>query len=118
MLDSPWFPPTSNFGVPLAHLGITPLELYFRSPLEKRRNRMGWPPGSSDREREGFDMLAAGDWLGEVAEETGSNYAIVVSWCLMGNRTVPAGRGWEEMLREVVIPLQRCLSSFKLAEGV
>lgn len=109
---------SADFSAPLARLGITLLELCFRSPLERQHCRMGWPPGSNDREMEGFDILAARDWLSEVAEETGSDYAAAVSWCLLGNKTVPADRWREEMLREVVKPLQRCLDSFKLAECV
>ncbi|KAI6278776.1 hypothetical protein MCOR14_011666 [Pyricularia oryzae] len=109
---------SADFSAPLARLGITLLELCFRSPLERQHCRMGWPPGSNDREREGFDILAARDWLSEVAEGTGSDYAAAVSWCVLGNKTVPADRWREEMLREVVKPLQRCLDSFKLAECV
>lgn len=100
---------------PLARLGIMLLELCFRAPLERQYWRTTWPSGSTDREKEGFDFLAARDWLSEVADEAGPDYAAAVSWCLVGNRSVPADKWRSEMLREVVKPLQRCLDCFKLA---
>lgn len=62
--------------------------------------------------------MAARDWLSDVAEETGLDYAATVSWYLLGNKIVPADRWRKEMLRKAVKPLQRCLDSFKLVECV
>ncbi|KAI7911428.1 hypothetical protein M0657_010559 [Pyricularia oryzae] len=108
----------ADVSVPLARLGITLLELCFRSPLERQHWRTLYGPGASDNEREGFDVLAAIGWLREVADEAGPDYAAAVLWCLASHKTAPADRWREDMLREVLRPLQRCVDSFKLAECV
>lgn len=109
---------SADVSAPLARLGITLLELCFRSPLERQHWRTLYGPGASDKEREGFDVLAAIGWLREVADEAGPDYAAAVLWCLANHKTAPADRWREDMLREVVRPLQRCVDSFKLAECV
>ncbi|KAI6356574.1 hypothetical protein MCOR31_010685 [Pyricularia oryzae] len=109
---------SADVSAPLARLGITLLELCFRSPLERQHWRTLYGPGASDKEREGFDVLAAIGWLREVADEAGPDYAAAVLWCLASHKTAPADRWREDMLREVVRPLQRCVDSFKLAECV
>lgn len=107
--------PTDGVGRALARLGITLLELCFRAPLEQQPCRTSWPRGESEQEREGFDFLAAKDWLREVNDEAGPEYAAAVSWCLLGNATAPADKWRSEMLNEVVRPLQRCLDWFRLS---
>ncbi|KLU83003.1 hypothetical protein MAPG_02070 [Magnaporthiopsis poae ATCC 64411] len=107
--------PADGVGPALARLGITLLELCFRAPLEQQPYRTSWPRGESEQEREGFDFLAAKDWLRDVKDEVGEEYATAVSWCLLGNATVSADKWRSEMLKEVVWPLQRCVDYFKLS---
>ncbi|KAL8376929.1 hypothetical protein RB595_007857 [Gaeumannomyces hyphopodioides] len=107
-----------DIGPSLERLGITLLELCFRAPLEQQPCRALWPSGGSGQERDGYDFLAAKDWLREVNDEAGSEYAAAVSWCLLGNATAPADKWRSEMLNEVVRPLQRCLDCFGLAGSV
>lgn len=110
-------PMRSLISAPLARLGITLLELCFRAPLEAQSHRKAFGPGDNEMLKQAFDELAAGKWLLEVQREAGRVYADAISWCLMGNRSVPADKWREEMLKEVVRPLQHCLDCLELAAG-
>lgn len=102
----------------LVRLGITLLELCFRAPLEGQPYREALGAGRNEAQREAFDRAAAEEWLTEVDGEAGEHYAAAVLWCIVGNRTVPAGdRWWGEMFKEVVRPLQQSLDSFKRSLG-
>ncbi|KAH7028840.1 uncharacterized protein B0I36DRAFT_126522 [Microdochium trichocladiopsis] len=108
---------SSTASAALARLGITLLELCFRSPLERQHDREILGPGANAQQRDALDFMAAAEWLKGVADEAGPEYAAVVKWCLLDNRIAPADRWREEMLRQVVRPLQRCLECFS-AGGV
>jgi len=61
------------------------------------------PPGSG--------LLAALEWLKDVTEEAGPEYADAVAWCLIGGRTISTGRGdgWRKVMSDrVVKPLGQC----------
>ena len=54
-------------------------------------------------------MMAAVEWLREVGDEAGPDYAETVEWCLMGSRTLPDKGKWRGLFYEnVVKPLERC----------
>jgi hypothetical protein len=90
----------------LNQLGIVLLELCFGKPLEEQACRREWPAGGSEAERRGFDLLAARRWQYEVDEEAGADFSDAVGWCL--GSQYRADRWRQEMLRQVVQPLQRC----------
>ncbi len=84
-------------------LGIVLLELCFGRPIETHPCRA----------QLGSDLLAALEWLKDVAEEAGPEYAEAVGWCLIGGRTISAGRGdgWRTVMSDrVVKPLGVCQS--------
>lgn len=90
----------------LDHLAILLLELCFGSPLESQPCRKNWPQGSTDAERQGYDILAARDWQFQVEEEAGREYFEAVAWCLGG---VIRHEKWRaDMLQSVIGPLSRC----------
>ncbi|KAI0016564.1 hypothetical protein F4780DRAFT_797694 [Xylariomycetidae sp. FL0641] len=82
----------------LDKLGILLLELCFGRALEDQPQRKRWPAGSKDQEQAVFDIMAARDWQRDVGEEAGPEYA----------RSVSPEEWRKEMLKKVVIPLQRC----------
>jgi hypothetical protein len=54
-------------------------------------------------------MMAAVEWLREVGDEAGPDYAETVEWCLMGSRTLTDKGKWRGVFYEnVVRPLERC----------
>ncbi|KAK4033528.1 hypothetical protein C8A01DRAFT_49909 [Parachaetomium inaequale] len=63
-------------------LGIVLLELCFGKPIEV------YPVWLKLRS----DLLAALEWLKDVTEEAGPDYADAVAWCLIGGRTISTGR--------------------------
>ena len=86
-------------------LGIVLLELCFGKPIEMHPSWPSLPAGS------GF--MAALEWLKDVAEEAGPEYADAVAWCLIGGRTISTGRGegWRTVMSDrVVKPLGQCRS--------
>lgn len=97
-----------SFNDALDHLGILLLELCFGRIMENQSWRSSLPVGANDREKKGFDILAAREWQCHVNEEAGGDYAEAVSWCLGGNRIAPLERWRQEMLRRVIQPLNRC----------
>lgn len=99
---------TFSFADALDHLGILLLELCFGRIMEDQPWRKNLPVGANDREKKGFDILAAREWQCHVNEEAGGDYAEAVAWCLGGNRIAPLERWRQEMLRRVIQPLQRC----------
>ncbi|KXJ86597.1 hypothetical protein Micbo1qcDRAFT_140223 [Microdochium bolleyi] len=96
----------------LARLGITLLELCFRSPLERQPFRIALGVGVTEQQHDALDLAAATMWLEAVSDEAGPIYAAVVKWCLSDNRVCPAARWREDMVRHVVKPLQTCLEGF------
>ncbi|KAL7934081.1 hypothetical protein V8C35DRAFT_303157 [Trichoderma chlorosporum] len=97
-----------SFAEALDHLGIMLLELCFGQIIEEQPYRRGLPAGQSEKEKTGFDVLAARDWQCHVNEEAGGDYAGAVSWCLGGNRSVLPEEWRQEMLAKVIKPLERC----------
>lgn len=96
----------------LDQFGILLLELCFGKLLADQPLRKAWRTGDTEEERAGFDALAARDWQCEVVEEAGLDYSKAVAWCLGGNRSAPPERWRQNMLRNVVMPLQRCQEYF------
>lgn len=91
----------------LESLGIVLLELCFGKPIEQHSSWSLMPPSAA-----GSGLLAALDWLKEVAEEAGPEYADAVAWCLIGGRTISdRGDGWRKVMSDrVVKPLGQCRS--------
>ncbi len=60
----------------------------------------------------GIHLLAALQWLADVAGEAGVEYAEAVAWCFVGSKTVNivGGRWRNVMLEKVVRPLGLCCS--------
>ncbi|KAK4141398.1 uncharacterized protein C8A04DRAFT_14094 [Dichotomopilus funicola] len=90
----------------LESLGIVLLELCFGKPIEQHSS---WPSIAPT----GSSLLAALEWLKEVAEEAGPEYADAVAWCLIGGRTISTDRGdgWRAIMSDrVVKPLGQCRS--------
>jgi hypothetical protein len=84
-------------------LGIVLLELCFGKPIEM------YPVWL----KLGSDLLAALEWLKDVTEEAGPDYADAVAWCLIGGRTISTGRSdsWRAVMSDrVVKPLGQCRS--------
>ncbi|TLD22747.1 hypothetical protein PspLS_07619 [Pyricularia sp. CBS 133598] len=100
---------TDGVSAPLSRLGITLLELCFGTTLQSQELRKSLPSGDTERMRDLFDVTAACEWLKDVAEDRGEDYARAVTWCLVGHRSGLVDRWREEMLRSVIGPLQRCL---------
>jgi len=71
----------------LDQLGIILLELCFSETLEQQQFRKKWSAGNTDKEKAGFDFLAAKEWHRLVNEEAGLDYADAVDWCLWGHRS-------------------------------
>ncbi|KAL7945838.1 hypothetical protein V8C42DRAFT_352819 [Trichoderma barbatum] len=92
----------------LDQFGILLLELCFGKILADQPLRKEWPSGQTEQEQTMFDVLAARDWQCEVIEEAGSDYSDAIAWCLGGNRSAPRETWRQDMLRNVVSPLQRC----------
>lgn len=92
----------------LDQFGILLLELCFGKLLADQPLRKAWRTGETEEERARFDAMAARDWQCEVIEEAGPDYSEAVAWCLGGNRSAPPERWRQNMLRNVVMPLQRC----------
>lgn len=101
-----------SFNKALDHLGIMLLELCFGQLMEDQRCRKDLPTGANDLEKAIFDIAAAREWMRQVIEEAGGDYAEAVSWCLGGNRTAPSDRWRQIMLLKVIQPLHRCCEHF------
>ncbi|KAI1377889.1 hypothetical protein F4677DRAFT_413835 [Hypoxylon crocopeplum] len=89
-------------------LGIVLLELCFGQPLEAQPCRKQWPTGDGEMQRYAFDFVAAREWVGEVNEEAGPDFDEAIRWCFEGHRNTPPEKWRQEMLRQVVQPLERC----------
>lgn len=96
-----------HFVEALDHLGILLLELCFGKILEDQPWRKRLSSEEKNIEKAGCDLLAAREWLCQVNQEAGADYAEAVSWCLGGNRTVAPEKWRQEMLRRVIRPLER-----------
>jgi len=64
-----------------------------------------------------FDMAAALEWSAQVVEETGSECAQAVEWCLKnmpgsGNSDAMLDKWREELFEKVFVPLQYCCDQF------
>ncbi|PTB69395.1 hypothetical protein BBK36DRAFT_1165668 [Trichoderma citrinoviride] len=90
----------------LDYLGIMLLELCFGQKLEEHPWRKG-PVEKDQTETGGCDVWAAREWLCHVNNEAGSDYADAVSWCLKEKRFAPPDQWRQDMLRNVIQPLQR-----------
>ncbi|KAL8382712.1 hypothetical protein RB595_006482 [Gaeumannomyces hyphopodioides] len=101
--------PSSSFSCSLSRLGITLLELCFGCSLESQPCRAKYPPVENEHLLAVYDNAAAHEWLEHVNGEAGCDYSAAVAWCLLGHKITPADRWRQEMLREVIAPLQRCL---------
>lgn len=96
----------------LDQFGILLLELCFGKRLADHPLRKQWPEGRDKTEQTVFDVMAARDWQCSVIEEAGSDYSEAIAWCLGGNRSTPSEAWRQEMLKRVVLPLQRCQEYF------
>ena len=116
----------------IATLGILLLELCFGTAIEAHPARLRFPrcdDGSTPSHlRAAFDLVAALEWLKDVHDEAGADFADAVEWCLAGcrrgvgttasggvSRQGIAGEGaqggapWRRgVLEKVVAPLERC----------
>lgn len=101
----------------LESLGIVLLELCFGKPIELHpfcKHVVGAqiPPPQSESgvASSGPRFLAALEWLRDVTEEAGMDYAEAVAWCLVGGRMAAGGGdGWRRiMLERVVRSLETC----------
>ncbi|KAI6531314.1 hypothetical protein MCOR16_004336 [Pyricularia oryzae] len=101
--------PTDGVSAPLSRLGNTLLELCFGTTLQSQELRKSLPSGDTERMRDLFDVTATCEWLKDAAEDRGEDYARAVTWCLVGHRSGLVDHWREEMLRNVIGPLQRCL---------
>ncbi|KAH6849665.1 hypothetical protein B0I37DRAFT_369530 [Chaetomium sp. MPI-CAGE-AT-0009] len=105
-------------------LGIILLELCFGKPIELHPGyrhagaaASGTGAGAGSSAVAGFVLLVALDWLQDVTEEAGLEYADAVAWCLVGGRTLASsGEGWRTvMLERVVKLLGQCYSCIAAA---
>ncbi|KAI1742314.1 hypothetical protein F4680DRAFT_413563 [Xylaria scruposa] len=95
----------------LSRLAIALLELCFGSTLDSQPYRRMLPEGQTQMEKTAFDIAAALEWLKDVNEEAGQDYARAISWCLVDSRTLPGGgaSSWRrEMVQCVIRPLDAC----------
>jgi hypothetical protein len=89
-------------------LGILLLELCFGYLISAHPSRQRYPVGD-EKLAPFYDMMAAVEWLREVGDEAGPDYAETVEWCLMGSRTLTDKGKWRGVFYEnVVRPLERC----------
>ncbi|ELQ33240.1 hypothetical protein OOU_Y34scaffold00979g23 [Pyricularia oryzae Y34] len=79
--------PTDGVSAPLSRLGNTLLELCFGTTLQSQELRKSLPSGDTERMRDLFDVTATCEWLKDVAEDRGEDYAGAVTWCLVGHRS-------------------------------
>ncbi|KAI0553066.1 hypothetical protein F4679DRAFT_591275 [Xylaria curta] len=94
----------------LSRLAIALLELCFGSTLDSQPYRRMLPDGQTQMEKTAFNIAAALEWLKDVNEEAGQDYAKAISWCLVDSRTLPGGASsWRhEMVQCVIRPLDAC----------
>ncbi|KAL6825996.1 hypothetical protein J3E69DRAFT_280729 [Trichoderma sp. SZMC 28015] len=97
----------------LDQFAILLLELCFGKLLADQPLRKKWPAGETEEEQARLDAMAARDWQCEVADEAGAYYAEAIAWCLGGNRSTSPEKWRQNMLRNVVLPLQHCQEYFK-----
>ncbi|KAI1476041.1 hypothetical protein F4774DRAFT_428462 [Daldinia eschscholtzii] len=106
--------PTINNGVEQVYrslelLGIILLELCFGQLLEEQKFRQDYQlPGLTEMQKCALDAAAARQWNSKVTEEAGSDFDEAVRWCLDGCRITPPEDLRREMLKRVVLPLERC----------
>lgn len=100
----------------LQKLGILLIELCFGEFLEDKvyRSKHEDKAGTTDIEREAFDVMAAKDWWPKVEDQAGSWMSGAIKWCLESNQSVQGGSNeWrEEMTRKVVHPLHEGWKTF------
>ncbi len=95
----------------IASLGIVLLELCFGRPVESHPSRIRFPSAVDAHTKAAFDLIAALEWLKEVNDEAGADYADAVEWCLAGCRALPSDGSWRVLMMErVVVPLEKCFS--------
>lgn len=99
----------------LPRLGIILLELCFGEPLDVQHYRTVFGAPTDARMRAAMDLTAAAEWLNEVRDEAGPDYAMAISWCLTGIRAIPTDtQEWrKQMLLSVVKPLEKCYNDLK-----
>jgi hypothetical protein len=98
----------SPSGIPF--LGVLLLELCFGSLVEEAPTRQQYP-SQDPAMSQFFDQLVAVEWLREVGDEAGPDYAEAATWCLIGSRSLGGGDDWRRMLFEKVVqPLEHCYS--------
>lgn len=91
-------------------LGIRLLELCFGTTVESHH---AYPKGLEvpEADKSMICMMVAKSWARSVADEAGQDYSQAVEWCLDGGsgKFLIESESWrDEMIRKVVIPLQRC----------
>lgn len=93
-------------GIPF--LGILLLELCFGVLVEETSSRQQYPSGDAKMDQF-FDQLVGMEWLRDVVDEAGPDFAEAASWCLVGSRSLGGGDDWRQQLFEKVVqPLERC----------
>ncbi len=95
-------------------LGILLFELCFGVAFEDTVERVRSIP--ADGPTTYTDLGAAFEWAKRVEDDSGLEYAEAVRWCLSGIDASPKDGKWrKELLKKVVVPLERCHNS--LAEN-
>lgn len=93
----------------LDSLGVILIELCFGQTIENHPSRKRLPQGDNESLKGTYDFVAALEWLKEVNDEAGEDYADAVEWCLSKCRVLSSGKEWrKEMLQHVIIPIERC----------
>ncbi|RYP03945.1 hypothetical protein DL764_004779 [Monosporascus ibericus] len=73
----------------VSSLGIVLLELCFGHVIEQHPSRLRLPSGEENETiKSAFDLIAALEWLKEVNDEVGADFADAVEWCLAGPPSV------------------------------
>ncbi|KAF2730966.1 hypothetical protein EJ04DRAFT_443922 [Polyplosphaeria fusca] len=100
----------SKQGEDIPFLGIILLELCFGSLVEEHPRRQAYPFTDANL-NQFFDQLVAVEWLRDVVDEAGPDFADAATWCLVGSRSLSTGDDWRRTLYEKVVqPLERCHS--------
>jgi hypothetical protein len=95
-------------------LGILLLELCFGCRLEDHHFRKKHPDSTDVATKHAFDLMAALKWSNSVSGEGGDDYATAVKWCFTG--VTDREKNWrQEIVRNVVRPLERCMEHFRTA---
>ncbi|RYP44263.1 hypothetical protein DL768_009267 [Monosporascus sp. mg162] len=83
----------------VSSLGIVLLELCFGFVIEQHPSRLRLPNGEENETiKSALDLIAALEWLKEVNDEVGADFADAVEWCLAGYRILPTDGSWRRQM--------------------